>query len=71
MQQLLNNSAAAQHIGVAAATLKYWRSTGAQEIPFIKVGGRVVYASSALDKWLKQHTFKHTGEYKTGGSSHE
>ena len=63
MQQLLNNSAAAQHLGVAAATLQYWRSTGAQEIPFMKVGNRVVYTIDSLDEWLNQHTYKHTGEY--------
>ena len=71
MKRLLDNSAAENHLDVAPSTLQYWHSTGAQETPFIKVGGRVVYASSALDKWLKQHTFKHTGEYKTGGSNHE
>jgi len=71
MKQLLNNSAAAKHLGVAAATLQYWRSTGAQEIPFMKVGGRVIYSSSDLDKWLDQHTYRHTGEYQSGGAHHE
>jgi DNA-binding transcriptional MerR regulator len=63
MKQLLNNLAAAKHLGVAAATLQYWRSTGVQEIPFLKVGGRVIYSLSDLDKWLAKHTFKHTGQY--------
>ena len=63
MKQPLNNLAAAKHLGVAAATLQYWRSTGSQEIPFMKVGGRVVYSLSDLDEWLAQHTYKHTGEY--------
>jgi len=63
VKQPLNNLAAAKHLGVAAATLQYWRSTGSQEIPFMKVGGRVVYSLSDLDEWLAQHTYKHTGEY--------
>ncbi|MDB0064971.1 helix-turn-helix domain-containing protein [Oceanospirillaceae bacterium] len=63
MKQLLNNLAAAKHLGVAAATLQYWRSTGSQEIPFMKVGGRVIYSLSDLDEWLAKHTYKHTGEY--------
>jgi hypothetical protein len=65
MKQLANNSAAANHIGIAAATLQYWRTTGSQKIPFIKVGGRVMYRISDLDKWLDDHTFSHTGEYST------
>ena len=63
MKQPLNNLAAAKHLGVAAATLQYWRSTGSQEIPFMKVGGRVIYSLSDLDEWLAKHTYKHTGEY--------
>ena len=63
MKHLANNSAAANHIGIAAATLQYWRTTGAQKIPFIKVGGRVMYRISDLDEWLEKNTFSHTGEY--------
>ena len=65
MKQLANNSAAADHMGIAAATLQYWRTTGAQKIPFIKVGGRVLYRISDLDQWLEENTFSHTGEYST------
>jgi len=65
MKQLANNSAAANHIGIAAATLQYWRTTGAQKIPFIKVGGRVLYRISDLDQWLEENTFSHTDEYST------
>jgi len=71
VKQPLNNLAAAKHLGVAAATLQYWRSTGSQEIPFMKVGGRVVYSLSDLDEWLAQHTYKHTGEYNKVGVDHE
>jgi len=65
MKQLANNSAAANYIGITAATLQYWRTTGSQKIPFIKVGGRVMYRISDLDQWLDDHTFSHTGEYST------
>ena len=65
MKRLANNSAAADHLGIAAATLQYWRTTGAQKIPFIKVGGRVMYRISDLDDWLTANTFSHTGEYPT------
>jgi hypothetical protein len=52
-------------MGIAAATLQYWRTTGAQKIPFIKVEGRVMYRISDLDNWLEENTFSHTGEYST------
>ena len=65
MKQLANNSAAADHIGIAAATLQYWRTSGAQKVPYIKVGGRVMYRISDLDKWLEERTFSHTGQYLT------
>jgi hypothetical protein len=71
MKQLKNNSGAADYIGIPIATLQHWRTTGAQQIPFIKVGRRVMYRVSDLDQWLDQHTYKHTGEYQAGGSNHE
>jgi|TARA_B110000091_G_scaffold83744_1_gene92125 predicted site-specific integrase-resolvase len=65
MNQLANNSKAAECLGIAAATLQYWRTTGSQKIPFIKVGGRVMYRISDLNEWLEKNTFSHTGEYPT------
>jgi len=65
MKRLVNNSTAANHINIAAATLQYWRTTGSQLIPYIKVGGRVMYRISDLDQWLEERTFSHTGQYST------
>ena len=64
MALLANNSVAADYIGVAAATLQYWRTTGSQKIPFIKVGGRVMYRITDLERRLEENTFTHTGEYQ-------
>jgi len=71
MKRLQDSLNAADYIGIPANTLQYWRTTGAQQIPFIKVGRRVMYRVSDLDKWLDQRTFSHTGEYQAGGSDHE
>ena len=71
MKRLQNSLNAADYIGIPANTLQYWRTTGAQQIPFIKVGRRVMYRVSDLDKWLDQRTFSHTGEYQAGGSDYE
>ena len=71
MKRLQNSLNAADHITVPANTLQHWRTTGAQQIPFIKVGRRVMYRISDLDEWLAQHTYKHTGEYIKIGADHE
>ena len=71
MKRLQNSLNAADYIGIPANTLQHWRTTGAQQIPFIKVGRRVMYRVSDLDKWLDQRTFSHTGEYQAGGSDYE
>ena len=71
MKRLENSLYAAGYIGIPANTLQHWRTTGAQQIPFIKVGRRVMYRLSDLDEWLAQHTYKHTGEYQAGGTHHE
>ena len=66
--QFRNHEAAAGHLNIPANTLQHWRTTGAQQIPFIKVGRRVMYRISDLDQWLDQHTYRHTGEYQAGGA---
>ena len=53
---LMDNSAAADYIGVKGGTLEVWRSTKRHEIPFIKVGRLVKYRRSDLDKWLASRT---------------
>ena len=71
MKSLVTPGEAANQITAPEATLQNWRTTGAQNLPFIKIGRRVMYRQDDIDKWLKQHTFKHTGEYQAGGSNHE
>jgi predicted site-specific integrase-resolvase len=61
---ILNTAGAADRLGVAPATLAYWRSTGAEEVPYLKLGGRVVYRKDDLDKWISERVFTHTGQTK-------
>ena len=60
---LMSARQTAAEIGVAEATLSYWRTVGSQRIPYIKVGGRIMYRRSDLEKWLDERTYHHTGEY--------
>lgn len=50
--RLLNSEQAAEYLGLSKGTLVNWRCTKQQEIPFIKVGGRVRYRVKDLEAWL-------------------
>jgi predicted DNA-binding transcriptional regulator AlpA len=54
--ELLDEKAAAQHIGSTPGTMSVWRSTGRYNLPFIKVGRNVRYRKSDLDAWLEKRT---------------
>lgn len=45
---------AAARIGVKEATLRNWRCTRKEELPFIKVGGKVLYAENDLIDFLNK-----------------
>lgn len=53
---------AARYLGVAPNTLEIWRSTGRYSLPFEKIGSKVRYRKSALDRWLAERTTTSTGE---------
>jgi helix-turn-helix protein len=50
--QLLTNSEAAEFIRVTPGTLEVWRSEKRYEIPYTKVGGKILYDASDLLDWL-------------------
>lgn len=56
IEQLLGEPEASAFIGVKPGTLSVWRSTGRYLIPYIKVGSRVKYRESDLNKWLEERT---------------
>jgi len=53
---LLDAEQAALILDVVPATLSVWRSTGRYNIPFIKIGRKVRYRKSELEKWLESRT---------------
>jgi hypothetical protein len=71
MKSLVTAAETSNQITAPEATLQYWRTTGAQNLPFIKIGRRVMYRQTDIDQWLDQHTYRHTGEYNKAGSNHE
>lgn len=49
---------------ISTRTLSNWRSSGNGSLPFIKVGGRVMYPLSKVIEWEEKRTVSSTSEYK-------
>jgi len=41
--------------GIPEATLAVWRSTNRVRLPFVRIGGRVMYRRSDLDAFIEQN----------------
>ncbi len=52
--QEVNQTEAAKIIGVKPNTLAAWRCTKKQNIPFYKIGSRVIYKISDLLEWKEK-----------------
>lgn len=55
-EDLVVPAALAKELGVTEGTLAVWRCTGRYDIPFIKVGSRVRYPRSGIEKWKLKRT---------------
>ena len=53
---LINQIEAGKILGIPHATLQKWRSTGENNIPFIKIGRSVRYRTTDLKDWIDAHT---------------
>jgi len=51
--QLLDNTQAAEYLGVSPTTLTTWRSTQRYDLPFVKVGGLVRYDEADLIAFIE------------------
>jgi predicted DNA-binding transcriptional regulator AlpA len=58
----IRTKAAAEHVGLSASTLEKDRHTGRLGIPYLKIGGAVVYDTAALDEWLATHVCQTTSQ---------
>lgn len=51
---------AAEFLGVAVSTLRNWRHTGKEQIPFVKTGAKVAYRRSDLAEYVARRKRRHT-----------
>ena len=56
LSELLSRQEAADYIRVRPQTLAVWKTTNRHKIPVVKVGSKVFYRKSDLDKWLESRT---------------
>lgn len=59
---LLDPEPSAEYLGNSTSTLAKQRMRG-DGPEYVKVGSRIRYRKSALDKYIEQRTFKNTGQY--------
>ena len=64
--KLIPPSEASELLGVTPGTLQVWRSTARYNLPYVKVGKKVMYSMPAVLKFIENQTRKHTG---IGGDS--
>ena len=51
--ELLTPPQVAKIVGLDARTLANWRASGAETLPYMKVGGRIRYSPEDVQEWLK------------------
>jgi len=49
-----------ESINVTEGTLQVWRSTGRYELPYIKIGGKVMYRVEDVNKFIESRQLSHT-----------
>lgn len=54
--ELLSRAEAADYIRVKPQTLAVWHTTRRYHLPLVKVGSKVFYRKSDLDRWLASRT---------------
>lgn len=63
-EKFLTTHQTAEILQVRVETLAVWRATGRYEIPFIKMGRKVLYKQSDIQKWLEKRTHLNTQTYQ-------
>ncbi len=55
-ENLITPEQAANHLSVSVRTLAKWRSTGANNVPYSKIGRCIRYRPSDLDAYIAKHS---------------
>ena len=58
IDKLLTPEETAEILGVTQSTLMVWRCTGKYNLPFVKIGRKVMYEPNAIKAFIKKRTVK-------------
>lgn len=58
MNHLLNPADVADLLGIKVETLQIWRCNHRYNLPYVKIGGRVRYKVSDVEKFIESRTVK-------------
>ncbi len=68
LESLIQPEQAAEVLGISPGTLQVWRSTGRYNLPYVKVGGRVMYRPADVQAFIENRLYIHTNN-KIGGAA--
>jgi len=57
---LITPKQASSQLGVSEGTLQIWRSVGRYNLPYVKIGGRVMYRIEDIEEFISRRTYTHT-----------
>jgi hypothetical protein len=60
IDSLASPKTVAEDLNVTEGTLQVWRSTGRYDLPYIKIGGKVMYRISDVNNFIESRQFSHT-----------
>ena len=60
IDSLASPKAVAKDLNVTVGTLQVWRSTARYDLPYIKIGGKVMYRIEDVNKFIESRQQIHT-----------
>ena len=60
ISEMVTPKQVSRSINVTEGTLQVWRSTGRYDLPYIKIGGKVMYRISDINKFIESRKHSHT-----------
>jgi len=60
MNKLIPAIDTANILGITPETLSVWRSSGRYNLPFVKIGSRVMYRQEDIQSFIDNRTMIHT-----------
>ncbi len=59
---LLTPKEAAARLRLSQSTLAKWRMTGSRQIPFVKLGAKILYSEQAIEDFIAKRSYASTSD---------